>query len=97
MTEDGGKTWKEIPTNIPKIHFFSILVDNPETILISGKGTVIYSIDSGKTWQQPEFTPPITYSWLYDVVRVSEKTFATVGRGGLIYMGSLDKWTQAHY
>ena len=97
MTENGGKTWKEIPTNIPKTHFFSIIADTSEGILISGSGTFVYSTDSGKTWRHPEFTPPIIYSYLYDVVPVSAKTFATVGRGGVIYLGALNKWTKADY
>ena len=95
-TTDGGKTWQEINTDIPKTHFFSILAET-EKILIAGNGTFVYSVDSGKTWQQPAFSPPVIYSWLYDVVRISEKTFVTVGREGVIYRGSLEDWVQVRY
>ncbi len=97
MTEDSGKTWKNISTGIPKTHFFSIYSSNPNTVLVGGNGTFVYTTDGGKTWGTPLFKPAIIYSWLYDIAPISKKTFVTVGREGIIYMGSMDRWTKAEY
>jgi len=97
-TNDGGKTWEEVSTGLEtKTHYFSIFVPKPGTVLLAGRGISLFSTDHGNTWSEPVFDPPITYSWLYDIVSPAEGRFVTVGRQGVIYLGSLDSWHGVDY
>ncbi len=97
MTRDAGQEWEVVKTGIPKTHFFCIAAPNPDTILVGGNGVFVFSQDTGKTWNNANFDPPIIYSWLYDIARVSPSKFVTVGREGDIYFGTVDLWKKAIY
>ena len=63
-TEDGGNTWKELPTlegpgNIV-IKGLAVGGANSEIIYVATKGTFYKSVDSGKTWNVMEFNTPYT-------------------------------------
>ena len=97
VTTDGGTSWTEIKTGIPKTHLFSIAAPNPDTILIGGNGAFISSTDGGKTWSSPKFKPHIIYTWLYDITTIAPSKYITVGREGIIYIGDENSWVKMNY
>lgn len=91
-TEDGGKTWREVQTGASKTQLFSIISDKTDTILIGGNGVFLSSSDRGRTWESPEFTPPITYGWIYGLARRGSSDFVAVGWEGAIYLSASNSW-----
>ena len=89
-TTDGGKTWKEIATGAPKTQLFFVGSDKKDNILIGGKGVFFSSSDKGKTWQTPEFNPPIIYGWIYEVASVVHLVLWPWGWNGDIYLSTSD-------
>jgi len=86
-TQDGGRSWKEIILpGISKTQFFSVDSDKRGKILIGGNGIFLSSNDRGRTWQAPEFTPPVTYTWIYGIAGRGSSDHIAVGAGGAIYM-----------
>ncbi len=85
-TVDGGKTWKEIKTDVPKTQLFCTTSNRGGTILIGGNGAFLISTDSGKTWKNPKFEPPIVYGWVYGLARRGPSEFVAVGWEGSIYL-----------
>jgi len=96
-TIDGGKTWKEVITGVRKTQLFFVGSDKKDTILIGGKGVFLSSSDKGKTWQTPEFKPPITYGWIYEVASRGSSGFVAVGRNGDIYLNTSNSWNRVVY
>jgi photosystem II stability/assembly factor-like uncharacterized protein len=96
-TIDGGKTWKEVVTGSPKTQLFFVGSDKNDKILIGGKGVSLSSSDKGKTWQTPEFNPPITYGWIYEIASRGSSGFVAVGRNGDIYLSTSDSWKRVAY
>jgi len=97
MTSDAGKSWREVPVDLPKTHLFSIAIPDRDTILIAGRGTFVCSTDAGKTWRNPSFNPPMVYDWLYKITSISDNRFITVGREGALYIGTIDAWEKVTY
>jgi photosystem II stability/assembly factor-like uncharacterized protein len=91
-TEDGGKTWREVQTGTSKTQLFTIISDKTDTILIGGNGMFLSSSDRGRSWESPEFTPPITYGWIYGVARRGPSGFVAVGWKGAIYLSASNSW-----
>ena len=85
-TLDGGKTWKEVKTGAPKTQLFCIASNRMDTVLIGGNSTFLTSMDSGKTWRNSTFEPPIIYGWLYGFSRRGSSEFVAVGWNGSIYL-----------
>jgi photosystem II stability/assembly factor-like uncharacterized protein len=96
-TTDGGKTWKDVVTGARKTQLFFVRSDKKDTILIGGKGVFLSSSDKGKTWQTPEFKPPITYGWIYEVASRGSSGFVAVGRNGDIYLNTSNSWDRVVY
>lgn len=96
-TTDGGKTWKEVVTGALRTQLFFVGSDKKDKILIGGKGVFLSSSDKGKTWQTPEFMPPITYGWIYDVTSRGPSGLVAVGRNGDIYLSTSDSWKRVVY
>jgi photosystem II stability/assembly factor-like uncharacterized protein len=96
-TEDGGKTWQEVPIDIPKAHLYCVTSDRVGTILIGGNGAFISSTDHGETWNVPEFKPPITYGWLYGLAPRGSSGFAAVGWEGTVYLDTAGAWQRVEY
>jgi photosystem II stability/assembly factor-like uncharacterized protein len=96
-TEDGGKTWKIVDIGASLTPLFDICADSSGTIAITGKGSGFSSSDKGRTWKPIQFTPPITYGWLYGIARIGSSHFITVGFNGAIYRNSSEGWVQVKY
>jgi photosystem II stability/assembly factor-like uncharacterized protein len=88
MTRDAGATWNEIQTGAPNTQLFSVCTDRHKTLIIAGKGVCLSSENSGHTWRQAKFSPPIDYTWIYDVSSVGGGYFAACGEEGHIYVGN---------
>lgn len=86
-TTDGGKTWRKIAVSVPKTHLFFVSSDKYKNLYIGGDGAFIFSNDGGLTWQHPNFEPPLTYTWLYDISFPRPDACVCVGKGGNIYIG----------
>lgn len=87
FTTDGGATWSSPAGERQKEHLLGITTAGNGIIVATGKATMVISVDSGRSWQQPEMNPPITYGWLYDVAPRGDKGFVAVGKEGWIYRG----------
>jgi photosystem II stability/assembly factor-like uncharacterized protein len=85
-TTDGGKTWQNVVTGVPKTKLFCVASDRTDTILFGGDGTFLSSTDKGKTWKNPAFDPPIIYGWLYGLTHRGSSGFVAVGGEGAIYL-----------
>jgi len=88
ITRDSGATWNVIQTGAPNTQLFSVCTDRHKTLIIAGKGVCLFSENSGVTWRQAQFSPPIDYTWIYDVSTAGGSSFAACGEEGHIYVGS---------
>jgi hypothetical protein len=84
-TTDGGKTWKQANTGVPKIHLFSVTSDGKGAIMTAGNRSGLISADNGRTWKTMVFDPPITYNWIYGIAQRGPSGFIAVGSEGAIY------------
>lgn len=96
-TENGGQTWQEFETGVPKTQLFCIASDKKNRILIGGNGVFLSSADKGLTWKNPEFTPPINYGWIYGLALHPSSGFVAVGWEGAIYLSTSTSWHQVRY
>lgn len=90
-TEDGGETWKEVITGTPKTQLFCIVSDK-QKILIGGSSIFLSSSDRGRTWETPEFKPPVNYGWIYGLAHRASSGFVAVGWEGAIYLSTSNTW-----
>jgi photosystem II stability/assembly factor-like uncharacterized protein len=97
VTRDGGKTWQPVVTGARRTQLFSVTSDRKHKILIGGNGTFLSSIDNGKTWQNPEFDPSISYGWIYGVAPRGSSGFVAVGWKGAIYLNASTSWHRVVY
>ncbi len=87
-TPDGGATWDELKSDVPKTQLFGISSDRQgDTLLIGGKGILLASPDRGIHFTNPKVEPPVTYGWIYGITPRGSKGFAAVGKEGWIYLG----------
>ena len=86
-TVNGGKTWQEVSTGAPKAQLFGLGYD-PKTgmIVIGGNGTLLASLDKGKSWKTAESDPPVIYDWIYAISRLGDGRFLLVGDSGMMYL-----------
>lgn len=98
-TTDGGKTWKQANTGVPKIHLFSVASDRKGAIMITGNRSGLISTNNGRTWKTMVFDPPITYNWIYKVAQRGSSGFIAVGREGAIYRSDsiTNPWQKISY
>jgi len=66
---------------------YTICADRLETLIIAGRGTCLLSENKGLTWRKADFSPPIDYTWIYDVTEIKGDRFAACGEEGQIYIG----------
>lgn len=76
---DSGLNWEYINTGT-SANLYNIYFLNDNEFLISGKGTIIKSFDGGLSWQVV-YTPPVSYSVLYDIFFVNQETGWASGNG----------------
>jgi len=84
-TEDGGKNWLKIETNVPQTPLFCITYHEAGHMAIGGRGVFVVSKDSGLNWQKARVTPSIDYSWVYDIVIYDPERSIAAGAEGAIY------------
>lgn len=98
VTKDGGATWQERTKGIPKAHLFGVRADARGTVLLAGSGVLVASSDGGETFRAAAVDPPILYGWLYGICSRGVDGFATVGRGGWIYLsdGEAFPWRRVY-
>ena len=87
-TTDGGSTWEEVTDGVPKAHLFGVASDEEGNFVIGGKGLLVNSSNGGKTFQVPMIEPPLTYGWIYRIVRRGTLGFVAVGKEGSIYLSN---------
>jgi photosystem II stability/assembly factor-like uncharacterized protein len=87
-TTDAGKTWNTVETGAPHAPLYTVCSDRRETLIIAGKGVCLLSENKGIAWRHAQFSPPIDYTWIYDVVMIGKDRFAACGEEGQIYMGN---------
>ncbi len=87
-TEDAGKTWRQATAGVPNRHIFSIKGDKAKTLLIGGKGVVLFSTDQGQSWHSAKFEPSIQYSWIYKLTSLGNGKYVAVGANGAIYVSA---------
>jgi photosystem II stability/assembly factor-like uncharacterized protein len=95
-TNDGGKTWQQVITEVPKTQLFCVASDKAGTLAIGGKGIFLISTDRGQSWKKVDFKPPITYGWIYGVAKRGNAGFVAVGKAGAIYLSALDSWRRVN-
>jgi len=96
-TVDGGKTWKEIGTGVPKTPLFCVVFNRADVVAIGGRGVFLTSMDRGQNWAAPKFEPPVTYGWIYGIARRGDVSFAAVGSEGAIYLNTSNIWYRVVY
>lgn len=84
-TIDGGRTWKQVNGNFPKVHLFGICSDAGKKFFIVGKGVFVSSMDGGLTFREVSMNPTVKYGWLYSVRSMGDNGFVAVGSDGWIY------------
>ncbi len=98
VTTDGGKTWRKVAANLPKVQLYTIASDGKGGLVIGGSGICVASSDGGRTWHDAELVPSIEYGWLYDITRRSPGLLAACGDEGVIYLkGSGKVWKRVDY
>lgn len=90
-TADGGKTWTRVNVPVPKVHLYSVASSKTGMIAIGGDGMFIWSRDSGATWKNPEFTPPIKYGWIYGLALRGAADLVAVGLNGAVYLSDYSR------
>ncbi|MBF0550540.1 MAG: hypothetical protein HQK60_08395, partial [Deltaproteobacteria bacterium] len=90
-TEDGGTTWRRVVTPAPRTQLFSVMADISGKVLIAGNGILLVSGNGGRTWQAPEFNPPIAHGWIYGLTRRGASGFVAVGGAQSIYVADHDQ------
>ncbi len=96
-TIDGGATWQEMKTGVPKTQLFAVAADGKGTVIIGGNGLLIVSSDDGKSFSAPKIDPPVKYGWMYGITPRGQEGFVAVGSESWIYLGD-DKgssWVRA--
>ena len=97
-TTDGGVTWEDVDTGVPKMALYTIASDGQGALVISGKGVSWSSGDGGKTWGEPRFEPTIEYGWIYDIEALGPGRFVACGDEGAIYRRLAGgRWTRVEY
>jgi photosystem II stability/assembly factor-like uncharacterized protein len=93
-TVDGGKTWGRIITGAPATQLFSVAANQRGTVVIAGRGVLLFSMDGGASWVQARLGPSLAWGWLYGLARSGLRDFFAVGREGSIYRsgGDLERW-----
>jgi photosystem II stability/assembly factor-like uncharacterized protein len=86
-TINGGVTWQKVTNGIPKIHLFGVSSDEQGNVVIGGNGLLLTSSDAGKTFQNAEVEPRVTYGWIYGISPRGREGFVAIGKGGWIYLG----------
>lgn len=88
-TTDGGTTWTtlDLPASISSTStVWSITCSKDIDWLVTSKGDICYSADSGKTWQ---VTPALTTVDLYNITTLGDNVWAA-GNNGIILHGKAD-------
>jgi len=97
-TTDGGVTWEDVDTGVPKVQLYTIASDGQGALMISGKGVSCRSGDGGKTWGEARFEPTIEYGWIYDVGALGPGRFVACGDEGAIYCRLAGgRWARVDY
>lgn len=93
-TTDGGLSWAQVETGMPRVPLFSILANSQGRLVIGGRGVCAYSMNRGITWEQARYNPSIEYSWIYGMAEQDGgKKIYSVGERGAIYVcDSPDNW-----
>ena len=65
VSEDSGKTWREVPMLMPPGEIRRILVspDNPDWVLVLGSDGLVSSRDGGRIWEPLDPTVGSDHSW----------------------------------
>lgn len=101
-TTDGGATWEKVHTGANsggrKRALLCVDGNREGTLMIGGKGVFLVSSDEGETWKTCEFSPPVTYGWVYGISQSGKDNFFTVGWGGAIYKNASEtSWQRVIY
>ena len=87
-TVDGGATWEEIGSGIPRTQIFGVSTDKQVgTIVVGGKRTLLAGSAGDMQFKVPEIDPPVKYGWIYGVTARGSEGFVAVGKDGWIYLG----------
>jgi photosystem II stability/assembly factor-like uncharacterized protein len=91
-TFNGGKTWDTVQTNSDSTINAIRYVNRSRIVAVNNDkyGTVIYSLDSGRTWQRDNNSVTFAYPQMKSVVRSKRDSLISVGYGssftpGIIY------------
>ncbi len=84
MTNDGGKTWREISSNIPENNFIWTIVEdhlNPNLLFLGTEFGMFYSLDMGNSWREFKNVPTIPIRDLEIHEEEDDLVAASFGRG----------------
>jgi photosystem II stability/assembly factor-like uncharacterized protein len=84
-SDDGGATWKELPSPYEGSFFGVLPLQGDEVLLFGLRGHLFRSEDAGDTWQE---LPTGTVGMLTNGVRLSNGTIVISGLGGAVLISS---------
>jgi photosystem II stability/assembly factor-like uncharacterized protein len=95
-TTDGGKSWKDIQSNLPNESVNVIWEDreNPSLLFVGTDGGAYASIDGGEHWARFKSLPPLPVKDLVVQPRENDLVLGTYGRGCYVtHIGPLKSLT----
>ncbi|OPY76811.1 MAG: Ycf48-like protein precursor [Syntrophorhabdus sp. PtaU1.Bin153] len=84
-TNDAGKTWKPLRTDIMKTHLFGLAHQNGR-LAVGGAGLLSSGAVGANKFGTAKAEPPVIYGYIYDITTKGKEGFVAVGKEGWVYL-----------